>query len=497
MTEHPDLRRPFLLALMACLALGVGGASLVGCGDDEEEETTASDDEGTSGGEDERRTELQQPPGTVEPDDGEWDGDPDEPDEPAQQAEAPAAAAEPEEPGESPWGASRADQCRVPERRDMSSSARSRFQEGVRAAAGGNISAARSAFEGALSSDRNAYKAAYNLGVLADRQGQENRALDFYRQALRIQGDYERAAEGIITIHLRRRSVPDALAFIAPLARRYRTNLHLQSLHAEVLVQAERYDAAWDAARLALRCDERFVPALTALVKASLRQGREELAESILEQAIGIEANNAELHFIRGTMLREEAGRLRQAMEEFEAAVRLRPDYAEARMALGIQLLAGGRYPEALTHFEAAATLAPTLVAVHLNLADAYRASKQWEKAKRTFDKVLQMDGNNAQAHFNLGLMFLTAGAEYPGLDELASLQKAQSEFTTYRNLMGPRLPRNDPSEGYLTDLERTIKRTKRRIERDRQRAERDARRAANAAATEGGGEGGEGGGTE
>lgn len=491
MTEHDSLsslRRAAVLLLMACLALGVGGASLVGCGDDEEEETTAREDEGTSGGEAERRADLEQPPGTVEPDNGDWDGDPDGPDEPAP-TETPAAAAEPEEPGESPWGASRADQCQQPERRDMSSSARSRFQEGVRAAASGNVAAARSAFEGALSADRNAYKAAYNLGVLADRQGQENRALDFYRQALRIQGDYERAAEGIITIHLRRRSVPDALAFIAPLARRYQTNLHLQSLHAEVLVQGERYDAAWDAARLALRCDERFVPALTALVKASLRQGRAELAESILEQALGIETNNAELHFIRGTVLRDQPGRLRNAMEEFETAVRLRPDYAEARMALGIQLLAGGRYPQALEHFQAAANLAPTLVAVHLNLADAYRATKQWEKAKRTFDKVLQMDGNNAQAHFNLALMFLTAGADYPGLDELASLQKAQSEFTTYRNLMGPRLPRNDPSEGYLTDLERTITRTKRRIERDAQRAERNARRAANAAATEGGGE--------
>ena len=59
-----------------------------------------------------------------------------------------------------------------------------------------------------------------------------------------------------------------------PIARDYPTNLHVQALYAEVLVEAGRYQEAWMAARKALRCDERFVPAMIALVKASLAQGR-------------------------------------------------------------------------------------------------------------------------------------------------------------------------------------------------------------------------------
>jgi tetratricopeptide (TPR) repeat protein len=286
----------------------------------------------------------------------------------------------------------------------------------------------------------------------------------------------------MVTIFLRRGSVPDALAFVEPLARRNATNLALQALYADVLVRAQRYDDAWNAARRALRCDERYVPALKALVKASLRQGRSEMATTILDQALGIDDNDPELHFIKGTLLREEPGHLRDAMAQFERAIQLRPDYTEARMALGVQLLAGGRYTEALAHFQAAANLAPTLVPVHLNLADAYRATKQWEKAKAEFDRVLRMDGNNAQAHFNMGLMYMSAGAEFPGLDALQALQKAKQEFTAYRNQMGPRLPRNDPSEGYLSDLDRQIDRTQRRIERDRARAQRNAERAARAA---------------
>jgi len=148
-------------------------------------------------------------------------------------------------------------------------------------------------------------------------------------------------------------------------------------------------------------------------------------------------------------------------------------------MSLGIAQLAGGNYQQALQNFQAAARLAPTLVAVHLNLGDAYRATKQWQQAKASFDKALQMDANLAQAHFNLGLMYMTAGAEFPGLDELQALQKAKEEFTRYRNQMGSRLPRDDISEQYLTDLNRQIERTQRRLERERARAEQEAERGA------------------
>ena len=126
-----------------------------------------------------------------------------------------------------------------------------------------------------------AYPALYNLGVLADRAGNERDAMNYYRRALQILPDYEPAARGITTIQIRRSQVQDAVATVEPLANRYRANLEMQALYAEVLVKARRLDEAWMAARRALKCDERFVPALIALIKASRAQGRDELADSI------------------------------------------------------------------------------------------------------------------------------------------------------------------------------------------------------------------------
>ncbi|MBW1760142.1 MAG: tetratricopeptide repeat protein [Deltaproteobacteria bacterium] len=368
---------------------------------------------------------------------------------------------------ESPWGATRAEQCRREAHPPMSAKARRAFNQGVRAAATNDNATAETSFQSALKKDPNAYPALYNLGVLADRAGNERDAMNYYQRALRIVPDYEPAARGVSTIQIRRKQVQDAVATVEPLANEYRANLEMQALYAEVLVEARRLDEAWMAARRALKCDERFVPALVALVKASRSQGRDELADSILEQAMQVDPDVAELHFLQGERLEAEPGQLREAMAAYQRAIQLRPNYAEARMALGIQLLAGGNYPAALSHFQAAERLVPTLPEIHVNLGDAYRATKQWPEAQGAYRRALELQSKLPEAHYGLGLLFLTAAGDFPGLDELAAYEKAVKELKTYRAEMGPRLAKDDQAEEYLRDLDRMIKRARRRIERE------------------------------
>ena len=377
----------------------------------------------------------------------------------AETGDAPAAT--------SPWGATRAEQCKRPALPPVSAKAQKAIDDGVRAAAANDATKARERFENALSRDGSAYPALHNLGVLADRDGNENAAIDYYRRALRVVSDYEPSARGISTIYVRRRQAQQAVSLVEPLANAHRANLDMQALYAEMLVEVRRFDEAWMAARRALKCDERFVPALIALVKASTAQGREELANSILDQALEVDPEVAELHFLDGERLKNEPGRLRDAMAAYQRAVQLRPDYAEARMALGIQQLASGNYQGALAHFQTAARLVPTLPAVHVNLGDAYRALGQWTAAQTAYRQALALQSKLPEAHYGLGLLFLTAAGDFPGLDELTAYQKAVDEFKTYRAEMGARLSKDDQSGEYLRDLDRMIQRTRRRLERE------------------------------
>ncbi|MCA9603613.1 MAG: tetratricopeptide repeat protein [Polyangiales bacterium] len=455
------------------LTLALSGA--VGCGGGSEEGTesaSAGGSSSTSGGESET-------PYTGTGDS--WDGDPE-----GSNARTTSSDGTSTSPAESPWGSPLADQgTPLPERKPMNPSAQDSYRDGLDAAAAGKYDEARREFEDALKEDANAYEAAFNLGVISDRQGNETRALEYYKRALRIQPDYERAANGIVTIYIRRGRVADAVAFIEPLAKYWQRNLYLQSVYAETLVQANKVDQAIDAARAALHRDERFVPAMIAIIKASLKQGRKELASTVLDQALSVNPNDAELQYMKGQMLLEEDGRLKDALDRFKRAVQLRPDFVEARTALGRQLLIGANYGEALTHLQAAALLSPQLVEVHLNLADAYRANKQWQKAKAAFDKALEMKSPLPAAHFNLGLMYMTAGPDFPGLDTLGGLQKAIDEFTRYRTESGAKLAKDDPSGAYLEELGRQVEREKKRIEREKARAAKEAAKAQSSGGSE------------
>lgn len=392
-------------------------------------------------------------------------------------------------PQESPWGAPESASGEpLPPRQPVGGSARDAYRRGVEAGQRGDTATARRAFEEALRSDPRAFRAAYNLGVLADREGNAQQALTYYRQALSIQPDYERAAEGIVTIHVRGNDAAQAVSFMEPLARRWVRNLHIQAIYGEALVHANRAQDAINAARAALRRDERFVPAMIVLIKANLRLERTELAESILEQALGIDASNAELHFLKGRVQLGQ-NQLAQAMQSFRRAVELRPDFADARMALALQMLAGANYTEAVQQFEAVSRLVAGVPEVQLGLGNAYRATKQWEKSKNELDRVIAAAPRSAEAHYGLALLYLEAGADFPGADLMTALQRSQQEFRAYRELMGSRLARDDPSTTYLEEIGRLIEREQRRIERDAARAQRDRERAAREAAAGGGGE--------
>ncbi|MDD9945114.1 MAG: tetratricopeptide repeat protein [Myxococcales bacterium] len=376
----------------------------------------------------------------------------------------------------SKWGAPDAEAGKpLPKRRTMKGSAVNPYKQGLAQSRSGNDAAAKAAFEQALKADPRAFEAAYNLGVLADRAGQTNQALAYYRKALSIQPDYERAAEGIVRLHLRRRDVNSALRAVEPLAKRWVRNLHIQAIYAEVLVTADRLDQAEEVARKALRRDERSVPAMLALARSSLKRGRKELASSIIEQAKVVDENHPEIHFLLGQAYQEK-GRLAEALTAYRKAIELRPEYAEARMALGIQYMAGGNYEQAVQQFEVAVRLVPMMLEAHLNLGDAYRAKKRWQDAKRQFDQALRMRDDLPEAHFNLGLLFMAAGGDFPQMDRLAALQRSILEFNNYRGKMGPRLRSNDPSEAYLADLTRQVEREHKRMEREKRAKERAAR---------------------
>jgi tetratricopeptide (TPR) repeat protein len=397
-----------------------------------------------------------------------------------------------------------------PPRPEMSAAARDQYRNGLGAAQQGNLPAARAAFEAALAADPRAYQAAYNAGVIAERQGQDAQADSFYQRALSIQPDYELALIARARLLVRTRRTPEAVAMAADIARRFPGNFAVRAEYARLLVVAQRYNDAIEEGRQILRLDERNVGAKLAIAEAYRAQGRLDLALYIVDDLIngpdpehhpnnGPGANDPRAHYLRA-LLRLEVNRdVPGAIASFGRAVELDPQFAEAHNNLGVYLLQAGNNQSAIEHLRAAVALAPSWAKAHLNLGDALRASHDYDQAQAELQRAQQLDPTLTEVHYNYGRLYSEQAREISstGLDnlnrKLQLLQQAQAAFNRFRDMLGPQYAthaRHDDVEQQLARLTALIERTTRARDRE---ARRQSRTSAQPAA---GGEGGQQGAT-
>jgi len=145
--------------------------------------------------------------------------------------------------------------------------------------------------------------------------------------------------------------------------------------------------------------------------------------------------DNADAHFLRGLILKEE-GRRAAAINEFKLAVTLRPDLVAARVELASYYLEAGNATDAQPLLEGALRYDPNNVIAHLNLGDCYRLAGRIPEAKAQFDWVLAHDTSLAQVHYDLGLLYLFAPS-IPGMDAKRQADEAIAEINKYQQMRG------------------------------------------------------------
>ena len=77
---------------------------------------------------------------------------------------------------------------------------------------------------------------------------------------------------------------------------------------------------------------------------------------------------------------------------------------AKAQVEFGINVAQRGLWREAIYRWEKATEIDPTYAAAFNDLAIAYEHEGQLEKARKAYEKALQLDPNNAQVRQNYEL---------------------------------------------------------------------------------------------
>ena len=106
------------------------------------------------------------------------------------------------------------------------------------------------------------------------------------------------------------------------------------------------------------------------------------------------------------------AGRFREALGEFQKALKLNPDYTETHVHLLSAYLELKEFKKAEKHYQAAVKLAPDTYDAHYNYAMVMIQQGRQQEAIDAFQKVLQIDPHHADSHKNLGLLFLDQGKQ-------------------------------------------------------------------------------------
>jgi tetratricopeptide (TPR) repeat protein len=101
----------------------------------------------------------------------------------------------------------------------------------------------------------------------------------------------------------------------------------------------------------------------------------------------------------------------RAAGEEFERAIRLDPDFAEAYANVGIEYASTGFYEIAEARFRRAVELDPASSIAYCNLGVLLVKVGRAQEAETAIRRSLELSPDNANAHFLLGRLLLsTAG---------------------------------------------------------------------------------------
>ena len=157
------------------------------------------------------------------------------------------------------------------------------------------------------------------------------------------------------------------------------------------------------------------------------------------EAALRIKPDLSDAQYNLGLALSRSPGRLPEAIAHYEAALRIRPDYPDAHNNLGNALSrTPGRLPEAIAHYEAALRARPDYADAHNNLAAALsKIEGRLPEAIAHYEAALRIKPDSAEMHYNLGNTLLKVPGRLPdAISEYETALRIRPDMAQARQML-------------------------------------------------------------
>ncbi len=337
-------------------------------------------------------------------------------------------------------------------------SARAAYDAGVGLYNAGDLPGAAGQFQNAISAEPKAYEAYYALGVTYERMGKAGDALEAYRNAYKLNPNYDAAIAAYGFLLYRQGSRTEAETFLSDQSAKNPKALGVMTALAEIKSLSGDSNSAQTLAGNVLTVEAKYEPAMILIARDHYRRGRVDLATYVLsaildgqktqeEKEKGLPAKtnpprapyNAEAHLLRAIILQKQ-GERPAAAKWFESAVKLRPDLVDGQLQLGLIRLEANDADGALEPLRRAVQYQSGNVEAHLALGDAYRLGSKGADAKKEYQWVIAATGTPANlkalAQYNMGLLYFLT----PGIDGLSNVQrydKSVEYWNQYKSAKG------------------------------------------------------------
>ena len=201
---------------------------------------------------------------------------------------------------------------------------------------------------------------------------------------------------------------------------------------------------AWGALQIVRTRRLRFeIPAITAavIVIALTACTYHEVSfwkngETLWRHAISNTSNNDIAHYSLGNELLRNH-QIDAALFEFEKALQINPDYAEAEMNVGVILLQKGDIDGAINHTKKAVQIDPNYFEAEYNLGNLLQQRGQPDEAIPHYRSALSVRPNYAEAHNSLGVALAEKGELSGAIVEFEEALRLKPDYAEAHSDLG------------------------------------------------------------